>query len=133
MAMTDPIADFLTRIRNALRVKQRMVDIPASNTKKKIAHILYEQKFITNYIVIDDGKQGIIRIFLRYIPQSGEPVIHELKRVSKPGRREYVSVQELPRVKNNMGIAILSTSKGIITERDARRENVGGEILCYVW
>jgi len=133
MAMTDPIADFLTRIRNALRVKQRMVDIPASNTKKKMAHILYEHKFITNYIVIDDGKQGIIRIFLRYIPQSGEPVIHELKRVSKPGRREYVSVQGLPRVKNNMGIAILSTSKGIITERDARRENVGGEILCYIW
>ena len=133
MAMTDPIADFLTRIRNALRVQQRMVDIPASNTKKKMAQILYDHKFITNYIVIDDGKQGIIRIFLRYIPQSGESVIHELKRISKPGRREYVGVQELPRVKNNMGIAILSTSKGIITERDARRENVGGEVLCYIW
>lgn len=133
MSMTDPIADFLTRIRNALHVKQRMVDIPASNTKKRMAHILYENKFIQNYIVIDDGVQGIIRVFLRYTPQTGESVIHELRRISKPGRRYYVGAQELPRVKNNMGIAILSTSKGIITERDARRNNVGGEVLCYVW
>lgn len=133
MSMTDPIADFLTRIRNALHVKQRMVDIPASNTKKRMAHILYENKFIKNYIVIDDGVQGVIRIFLRYIPQTGESIIHELRRVSKPGRRHYVGAQELPRVKNNMGIAILSTSKGIITEREARRDNVGGEVLCYVW
>lgn len=133
MSMTDPIADFLTRIRNALHVRQRMVDIPASNTKKRMAHILYENKFIKNYIVIDDGVQGIIRVFLRYTPQTGEPVIHELRRISKPGRRFYVGAQELPRVKNNMGIAILSTSKGIITERDARRNNVGGEVLCYVW
>lgn len=133
MSMTDPIADFLTRIRNALHVKQKMVDIPASNTKKRMAHILYENKFIKNYIVIDDGVQGVIRIFLRYIPQTGESIIHELRRVSKPGRRHYVGAQELPRVKNNMGIAILSTSKGIITEREARRDNVGGEVLCYVW
>lgn len=133
MAMTDPIADFLTRIRNALQAKHKIVDIPASNLKKQIAHILYEQKFIKNYIIIDDGKQGIIRIFLRYIPQTGEPVIHELQRVSKPGRRQYVDVQNLPRVKNNMGIAILSTSRGILTEREARRQKVGGEVLCIIW
>jgi small subunit ribosomal protein S8 len=133
MAMTDPIADFLTRIRNAIRANHRMVDIPASNAKKKLSHILYEHKFITNYIIIDDGRQGIIRIFLRYLPQTGESIIHELKRISTPGRRHYVGAQELPRVKNNMGIAVLSTSKGIITEREARRENVGGEVLFYVW
>mgnify|MGYP005725392527 CR=1 FL=1 len=133
MSMTDPIADFLTRIRNAIQANHRTVDIPASNVKKKMAHILYEYKFIRNYIVIDDGVQGIIRIFLKYIHPTGQPVIHELKRVSKPGRRYYVGVEELPRVKNNIGIAILSTSKGIITERQARRENVGGEVLCYVW
>lgn len=134
MSMTDPIADFLTRIRNALQAKHTTVDIPASNMKKRMAHILYEQKFIRNYIVIDDGKQGTIRVFLKYIKgSSGIPVIHELKRISKPGRRHYVDVHNLPRVKNNMGIAILSTSKGVITEREARRENVGGEVLCYVW
>lgn len=133
MAMTDPIADFLTRIRNALQVKHKTVDIPASNLKKQMANILYEQKFIKNYIVIDDGKQGIIRIFLRYIPQTGESVIHELQRVSKPGRRQYVDVQNLPRVKNNMGIAILSTSRGLLTEREARRQKVGGEVLCIIW
>lgn len=133
MAMTDPIADFLTRIRNALQVKHKTVDIPASNLKKQMANILYEQKFIKNYIVIDDGKQRIIRIFLRYIPQTGESVIHELLRVSKPGRRQYVDVQNLPRVKNNMGIAILSTSRGLLTEREARRQKVGGEVLCIIW
>ncbi len=133
MAMTDPIADFLTRIRNALQVKHKTVDIPASNLKKQMANILYEQKFIKNYIVIDDGKQGIIRIFLRYIPQTGESIIHELQRVSKPGRRQYVDVQNLPRVKNNMGIAILSTSRGLLTEREARRQKVGGEVLCIIW
>ncbi|MGH1364326.1 MAG: 30S ribosomal protein S8 [Calditrichia bacterium] len=133
MAMTDPIADFLTRIRNALQAGHAMVDIPASNLKKKMAQILYEHKFIKNYIVIDDGLQGSIRVFLRYIPGTDQPVIHELKRVSKPGRRHYVPATELPRVKNNIGIAILSTSKGVITEREARRQNVGGEVLCYVW
>ncbi len=133
MSMTDPIADFLTRIRNAIQANHRIVDIPASRLKKSMTKILYDQKFIQNYIVIDDGLQGSIRIFLKYVPQSGESVIHELKRVSKPGRRLYVGVDELPRVKNNMGIAILSTSKGIITEREARRQRVGGEVLCYVW
>ncbi len=132
MSMTDPIADFLTRIRNAIMARHRYVDIPASNMKKKMAQILYEQRFIRNYIIIDDGKQGIIRIFLRYTPD-GKSVIHELKRVSKPGRRYYVDVDHLPRVKNNMGIAILSTSKGVMTERQARKERVGGEVLCYIW
>ncbi len=133
MSMTDPVADYLTRIRNAIQADHRTVDIPASNIKKSITQILYEHKFIRNYIIIDDGKQGLIRVFLKYVPQTGQSVIHELRRVSKPGRREYVDVQSLPRVKNNMGIAILSTSKGIITERQARRENVGGEVLCIVW
>lgn len=133
MSMTDPIADYLTRIRNALQAKHKMVDIPASKIKKQMSNILYEHKFISNYIIIDDGMQGIIRIFLRYLEDDDESVIHELKRVSKPGLRRYVDVQNLPRVKNNMGIAILSTSKGILTERQARRERVGGEVLCYVW
>ncbi len=130
--MTDPIADYLTRIRNAIQAGHRRVDIPASNVKKRMTEILYEQKFIRNYIIIDDGKQGIIRIFLRY-DKDGSSVIHELKRVSTPGRRYYVGVNELPRVKNNMGIAMISTSRGIMTERQARREKVGGEVLCYVW
>ncbi len=132
MSMSDPIADFLTRIRNALMAKHRMVDIPASNMKKKMAQILYEQGFIRNYIIIDDGKQGIIRLFLKY-DRNGRPVIHELKRISKPGRRVYVPVEQLPRVKNNMGIAIISTSKGVMTERQAKKERVGGEVLCYIW
>ncbi|RMG68844.1 MAG: 30S ribosomal protein S8 [Calditrichaeota bacterium] len=130
--MTDPIADFLTRIRNALKAGHRFVDIPASNLKKQMAQILYEQGFIKNYIVIEDNRQGMLRIFLKYDP-SGRPVIHELKRVSRPGRRYYVDVNNLPRVKNNMGIAIISTSRGIMTERKARRERVGGEVLCYIW
>ncbi|NOX36127.1 MAG: 30S ribosomal protein S8 [Calditrichaeota bacterium] len=132
MSMSDPIADFLTRIRNALMAKHRMVDIPASNMKKRMAQILYEQGFIRNYIIIDDGKQGIIRLFLKY-DRNGRPVIHELKRISKPGRRVYVPVDQLPRVKNNMGIAIISTSKGVMTERQAKKERVGGEVLCYIW
>lgn len=132
MSMTDPIADFLTRVRNALQAKHKFVDVPASNLKKKMAHILYDQKYIKNYIIIDDGKQGIVRIFLKY-DKEGRPLITELKRVSKPGRRYYVGMENLPRVKNNMGIAILSTSKGLMTEREAKRQRVGGEVLCYVW
>lgn len=132
MSMTDPIADYLTRIRNAIMAKKKVVDVPASNLKKEITRILFEQKFIRNYIIIDDGKQGVIRIFLKYTPE-GESVIHELTRVSKPGLRQYRSVDNLPRVKNNMGIAILSTPKGVMTEREAKRQNVGGEFLCTVW
>jgi small subunit ribosomal protein S8 len=130
--MTDPIADFLTQIRNAIQAGHRRTDIPASNLKKRMAQILFEQKFIRNYVVIDDGKQGVIRVFLKFDPD-GKSVIHELKRVSTPGRRRYVGVSELPRVKNNMGIAMISTSQGIMTEREAQRQNVGGEVLCYVW
>jgi small subunit ribosomal protein S8 len=132
MSMTDPIADFLTRIRNAIQAGHRRVDIPASNVKKRMAEILYEQKFIRNYIIIDDGKQGILRIFLRF-DQDGHSIITNLQRVSTPGRRYYVDVTKLPRVKNNMGIAMISTSRGIMTERQAQRENVGGEVLCYIW
>ena len=133
MSMTDPIADYLTRIRNAIQAGHTTVDVPASNMKKSITQILYDHKFIRNYIVIDDGVQGTIRVFLKYVPGSGQSVIHQLQRASKPGRRFYVDSQNLPRVKNNMGIAILSTSKGIVTEREARRQNVGGEVLCYIW
>jgi small subunit ribosomal protein S8 len=132
MSMTDPIADFLTRIRNAIQAGHRRVDIPASNVKKRMAEILYEQKFIRNYIIIDDGKQGVIRLFLKFDVE-GNSIINNLKRVSTPGRRYYVDAIHLPRVKNNMGIAMISTSKGIMTERQAKRENVGGEVLCYVW
>ena len=132
MSMTDPIADFLTRIRNAIQAGHRKVDIPASNMKKRMAEILYEQKFIRNYLLIDDGKQGILRIFLKF-DSNGTSIIRDLQRVSTPGRRYYVDVSNLPRVKNNMGIAMISTSKGIMTERQAKRENIGGEVLCYVW
>lgn len=132
MSMTDPIADYLTRIRNGITAGKKTVDIPASNTKKEISRILYEQKFIRNYIIIDDGPQRTIRVFLKYTP-TGDSVIHELKRVSKPGLRHYADIKNLPRVKNNMGIAILTTSKGVLTEREAKRQNVGGEVLCSVW
>jgi small subunit ribosomal protein S8 len=130
--MTDPIADFLTRIRNAIQAGHRRVGIPASNLKKRMAEIMYEQKFIRNYIIIDDGKQGMLRIFLKF-DSEGQSVIRDLQRVSTPGRRHYVDVNSLPRVKNNMGIAMISTSKGIMTERQAKRENMGGEVLCYIW
>ncbi len=132
MSMTDPIADFLTRIRNALHARHKYVDIPASNVKRKMARILLEQGFIKKYIIIDDGKQGLIRIWLKY-DQDNNPVITHLERVSKPGRRIYVDVDHLPRVMNNLGIAIVTTSKGVITAREARRQNVGGEVLCYIW
>jgi small subunit ribosomal protein S8 len=132
MSMTDPIADYLTRIRNAIHAGHRRVDIPGSKVKKRMTEILYEQKFIRNFLIIDDGKQGMIRIFLKF-DTDGNSVIHELSRISTPGRRHYVDVSNLPRVKNNMGIAMISTSQGILTERQAKRENIGGEVLCYVW
>lgn len=132
MSMTDPIADYLTRIRNGLQANHKYVDIPASNLKRKMSRILLEQGFIKKYIIIDDGKQGLIRIWLKY-DQENNPVITKLIRVSKPGLREYVDVDNMPRVKNNLGIAILTTPKGVITAREAKRQNVGGEVLCYVW
>ena len=132
MSMTDPIADYLTRIRNAQHAEHKYVDIPASNVKRKMSKILLDQGFISRYIVIDDGVQGIIRIWLKY-DEEKNPVINKLIRVSKPGRRKYVDVDNLPRVMNNLGIAILTTPKGVITANEAKRQNVGGEVLCYVW
>ena len=132
MTMTDPIADMLTRIRNANTVKHETVDVPASNIKKEIVRILLEEGFVRGYDVIEDEKQGIIRIQLKY-GQAGERVIQGIKRISKPGRRVYSSVEDMPRVLSGLGIAIVSTSKGIVTHRVARRENVGGEILAFVW
>ena len=132
MTMTDPIADMLTRIRNANVVKHETVDVPASNMKKELARILLEEGFIRGYDVIEDGKQGIIRIQLKY-GQTGERVIAGLKRISKPGMRVYADKHEVPRVLNGLGISIISTSKGILTDKQARKENVGGEVICYVW
>lgn len=132
MSMSDPIADYLTRVRNGLQAKKKYVDVPASNLKRKISRILLNQGFISRYIIIDDGNQGLIRIWLKY-DDLGNPVIHSIKRISTPGRRTYVSVDNLPRVKNNLGISILTTPKGVITAREAKRENVGGEVLCEIW
>ena len=132
MTMTDPIADMLTRIRNANVVKHETVDVPASNMKKELSRILLEEGFIRGYDVIEDGKQGIIRIQLKY-GQTGERVISGLKRISKPGMRVYAAKHEVPRVLNGLGISIISTSKGILTDKQARKEGVGGEVICYVW
>ena len=132
MTMTDPIADMLTRIRNANVVKHETVDVPASNMKKELARILLEEGFVRGYDVIEDGKQGIIRIQLKY-GQTGERVISGLKRISKPGMRVYADKHEVPRVLNGLGISIISTSKGILTDKQARKENVGGEVIWYVW
>nr|BCX00621.1 MAG: 30S ribosomal protein S8 [Bacteroidota bacterium] len=130
--MTDPIADLLTRIRNAYRARLRYVDAPNSKLKQAIAEILLDQGYIQNYLVIDDGRQGILRLYLKYT-YNGEPAIRRIERVSKPGRRIYAGVKDMPRVANGLGIAILSTSRGIITDKEARRQNVGGEIICYVY
>ena len=132
MTMTDPIADMLTRIRNANVVKHETVDVPASNMKKELARILLEEGFIRGYDVIEDGKQGIIRIQLKY-GQEGERVITGLKKISKPGMRVYAANHEIPKVLNGIGISVISTSKGILTDKQARKENVGGEVICYVW
>ena len=132
MVMTDPIADMLTRIRNATTVKHRQVEIPASNVKKAIAKILLEEGFIKGYEVKEDGKQGIIKIELKYT-QGQEKVISGLKRISKPGLRVYVNKDQIPKVLGGLGIAIISTSKGIMTDAQARKENVGGEVICYIW
>ena len=132
MQITDPIADMLTRIRNANTAKHETVDVPASNMKKAIAEILSEEGYIKGYQVIEDGKQGVIRITLKY-GQNKEKVISGLKRVSKPGLRIYAGADELPRVLKGLGIAIVSTSKGIMTDKNARANNVGGEVLAFVW
>jgi small subunit ribosomal protein S8 len=132
MTMTDPIADMLTRVRNANTVKHETVDIPASNIKKEIARILLEEGFIKGYDVIEDGKQGIIRAQLKY-GKNNERVITGIKRISKPGMRVYAAKHEIPKVLNGLGISIISTSKGIITDKQSRKEGVGGEVICYVW
>ncbi len=132
MSMTDPIADFLTRIRNAAKANHRKVDIPASRMKLMLTKLLLTYGFIKDYLLIRDNKQGVIRIYLKY-DENEKCVINGLKRISRPGQRKYVGVDNIPRVYNNIGLAILSTSKGIITDRDARKLAVGGEVLCYVW
>ncbi len=131
MSMTDPIADFLTRLRNAAVARQRRVDVPASNLKKAITKILYEQHFIDKYTELEAPPQGTIRIYLKYY--NGRPVLSGLKRISVPGRRVYAGAGELPRVYNGLGVAVISTNRGVMTDKEARRLNVGGEIICYVW
>lgn len=130
--MTDPIADMLTSIRNGNHARHKSVDIPASNIKKEIAKILLDEGYIKNYDLVEDNKQGIIKIDLKYA-QSGERVISGIKRISKPGLRVYVKCEDVPKVLGGLGIAIISTSKGIITDKVAREKGVGGEVICYIW
>lgn len=130
---TDPIADFLTRIRNASAAGLKMVEIPGSNTKRAMTQILFDQGYILNFKFEDDDKQGIIKIALKYNISTRVPAITKLQRISKPGLRKYAGSSELPRVLNGLGIAIVSTSKGVITDKEARKLNVGGEVLCYVY
>ena len=132
MQISDVIADMLTRIRNANDAKHESVDIPASNLKKSIAEILLEEGYIKNYQIVEDGKQGIIRVTLKYTPGK-QKVIHGLRRVSKPGLRIYSNCEDMPKVMNGLGIAIVSTSKGVMTDKKARQANVGGEVLAFVW
>ena len=132
MQMSDVIADMLTRIRNASNAKHATVDIPASNMKKAIADILVEEGYVKNYTVIDDGKQGTIRVTLKYLANK-QKVIHGLRRVSKPGLRIYASYEKMPKVMNGLGIAIVSTSKGIMTDKKASANKVGGEVIAFVW
>lgn len=131
MPVTDPIADFLTRLRNASKAKKIRVDIPASNMKKSLAGILKQQRFIEDFSVIEDNKQNLLRIQLKY--SNGLPAINGLKRISTPGLRVYKSSQELPKVLNGLGIAVISTQKGLLTDKEARREALGGEVVCYIW
>ncbi len=130
--ITDPVADYLTRIRNGQRSQHRHVDIPASKLKRAITQILVDKGYLRNYIDIDDGKQGLLRLYLKY-DVAGKPAIRNLKRVSRPGLRRFVGAKELPRVRNGLGIAIVSTSRGVMTDKEARRHNLGGEVLAYVY
>jgi len=132
MSMTDPIADMLTRIRNAAKAGHVNVDIPASNMKTEIARILRNNYYIRGYRVTEDGKQGILRVYLKYTEEE-TPTFRELKRVSTPGLRQYVTASDVPKIKNGLGIAVLSTSDGILSDREARRKGVGGEVICTVW
>ncbi|MBK6626211.1 MAG: 30S ribosomal protein S8 [Flavobacteriales bacterium] len=129
---TDPIADYLTRLRNAILARKKVVEVPASGLKKDITRILYDKGYILSYKLEDDGKQGIIKIALKYNPQTRQNAIQELRRVSSPGLRQYAHVEELPRVMNGLGVAIISTSKGVVTDKEARNLGVGGEVICTV-
>jgi small subunit ribosomal protein S8 len=131
--MTDPIADFLNRLRNAILAGHKVVEIPASSLKKNMTKILFEKGYILNYKFMDEGPQGKIKIALKYHPETKQPAIRSLERVSTPGLRKYVNADELPRVLNGLGISILSTSKGVMTDKEAKTMNVGGEVLCYVY
>lgn len=131
--MTDPIADYLTRVRNAIKAKHRIVEIPTSGIKKEITKVLYDKGYIQSYKFDDQTIGSVIKIALKYDPLTKQPAILNLKRVSKPGLRKYISADSMPRVLNGLGIAILSTSKGVITDKEARTLNVGGEVLCYVY
>ena len=132
MSMTDPIADMLTRIRNACSAKHSRVDVPASKLKREVARVLAESRFIDNFAFVEDGKQGILRLYLRY-DQNENSIIRGLERVSTPGLRQYAGKADIPRVLRGLGIAIISTSKGVMTDKEARMNGVGGEILCSVW
>jgi len=129
--LTDPIADMLSRVRNASRAGHRRVDMPVSTLKAEIARILKENHFVHDFKILDDGRHGVLRIYLKY--HEGRPVIRDLQRVSTPGRRHYASVKELPRIRNGLGMAIVSTSQGVMSDRDAREKRVGGEVLAAVW
>ena len=131
--MTDPIADFITRIRNAVRANHRIVQVPASNLKKEMTKILKEKGYILDFKFDEDDKQGLIKIALKYHPVTKAPAIRNLTRISKPGLRKYAGIDRMPRVLNGLGIAILSTSKGVMTDKEAKQEKVGGEVLCYVY
>ena len=133
MVMTDPIADYLTRLRNAIMAQHRVVEIPASNLKKEITKILFEKGYILNYKFVEDGPQGTIKIALKYDPVNKVNAIKKLIRVSSPGLRRYVGYKDMPRVLNGLGIAILSTSKGVMTDKEAREAMIGGEVMCYVY
>jgi small subunit ribosomal protein S8 len=130
--MTDPIADMLTRIRNGCQARKRSVDIPSSGFKKAIAEALLREKFIRDFKVVEDGKQGILRVHLKYT-KSGASVIQGIKRISKPGLRHYVGADEIPRVRSNYGTSVLSTPKGVLTSKESRRARIGGEVVCHVW
>lgn len=131
--VTDPIADFLTRVRNAQMAGHRIVEIPASNLKKRMTEILYNQGYILKYKFEDDNRQGVIKIALKYDPQTRQPAIQSMERISRPGLRQYARPGEIRRVKNGLGVAIISTSKGVMTDKEAKAQNVGGEVLCYVY
>ena len=133
MAVTDPIADYLTRIRNAQQARHRIVSIPSSNLKRRITEILYQQGYILKYSFSGEGKDAVINIAIKYDAETKEPIIKELGRLSRPGLRQFAGHDELPRIINGLGVAIISTSKGLMTDKEARKQNLGGECLCYVY